>query len=98
MPNPTRRPHSAASRANLKRGGSPGRPKETGETREARRISRKLLLNPQYQTKLRRKLHDGSIHPSVEVMLWYYGFGKPKETIETTPPAPVRIVHEYAKE
>jgi hypothetical protein len=45
---------------------------------------------------LKEKLADCSLHPSVQVMLWYYAMGKPKETVETVPVVPVRIEHVYA--
>lgn len=80
------------SRANLRRGGPGGhRPDE----KEIKRISRTLLRDPAYCKNLRQRLREGKLQPGVEVMLWYYAFGKPAETIETKQVAPVRVVHEY---
>lgn len=97
MPNPLNR-RGAKSQANLKRGGSPGRPKTTEQDREVRRISKALLNDPQYRKRLLARLREGTIQPGVEAMLWYYAHGKPQETIETKTPLPVKLVHEYAME
>lgn len=58
---------------------------------EVRRISRKLVLDPVYQRTLRDKLHDGTLHPSVQTMLWSFAFGKPKELEEEKKAVPVQI-------
>lgn len=88
---------SAKARANLKRGGQPGRSKGAAREREVevRRISRKLLEDPVYQKNLKERLQTGRIQPGVEAMLWYYGYGKPPETVEQKVVIPVRIQHQY---
>lgn len=96
MPNPNKA-RGPKSVANLKRGGKGGDTRPSEQDKEVRRISRKLLLSPAYQTKLRARLESGAIQPGVEVMLWYYGFGKPVEIIETKQVIPIRIQHEYQK-
>lgn len=88
---------SAKSKANLKKGGSPGRAKTTEQEKEVRRISKKLLLNPTYQTNLKKRLNDGRLQPGIEALLYYYAFGKPPETVETKQVVPVRIQHQYAE-
>ena len=40
-------------------------------------------------------LHAGTIQPGVEVALWQYAFGTPKEIIESSQPVSVEIVHHY---
>lgn len=95
MPAPTRA-RGAKSLANLKRGGQHGAPKPTVEDKEVRRISKKLILNKTYQTNLRKLLNKGKLHPSVEVLLWYYAFNKPTETIESKQVVPVRIVNKFS--
>lgn len=87
----------AKSRANLKRGGSPGRPKSTVEDKRARKLARRLLSDPQYLKGLRRRLRTGTVQPGVEAMLWYYAEGKPAETVEAKVVTPVRITHEYSE-
>lgn len=62
---------------------------------QVRRISKRIILDRRHQEMIRKKMFDGTLHPSMMVLLYYYGFGKPKETVETTPPVPVKIVHEY---
>jgi hypothetical protein len=60
----------ARSIANLKRGGSKagGRPRKDDAVR---RISRRLILNPAYQRTLKAKLEDGTLHPSMQALVWY---------------------------
>jgi hypothetical protein len=84
-----------ASRANLRRGNpgnKGGRPRNDDAVR---RISRRLILNRAYQKDLRKRLEDGTLHPSIQALLWYYSFGKPREVIETQQITPVRIEHVY---
>lgn len=84
----------AKSRANLKRGGQKGAPRKS-VTDEARRLSRKLLSDPTYRKTLIKRLREGTIQPGVEALLYYFAYGKPKETVETVPPGDVKIIHEY---
>jgi hypothetical protein len=68
----------------LKRGGSPGRPKGVPNkaTKEVKELSRRLVLDPEYQQKLKQRLLKGTLTPAVEVLLWHYAFGKPKDTVD----------------
>ena len=70
----------------LKRGGSPGRPKgiPNKATKEVKELVRKLVLDPEYQAKLKQRLLKGTLPPAVETQLWHYGFGKPKDTLDLT--------------
>lgn len=65
-------------------------------TREAKDLAERLLTRPQYLRRLEKKLDEGTLHPSIEALLYYYRYGKPKEVIENTQPATVKIIHEYA--
>ena len=87
----------AKSKANLKKGGQPGRKKTTEQEKEVRRISKTLLGDPAYRKRLIERLRSGAIQPGVEAMLWYYAFGKPPETVETKQVVPVTIKHEYSE-
>ena len=93
LPNP-------AGTANLQRGSVKGEDKVTKKRavtdREVKRISLRLIRDKEYQRVLREKLQNCTLHPSVQVMLWQYAFGKVKEEIEVTPIVPVRITHEYS--
>lgn len=67
----------------LRRGQSPGRPK--GSVNKVTMVVRDLshqLLNPAYFKKLQADVEARDLHPSVEIMLWYYAFGKPKDTLQ----------------
>lgn len=98
MANPLKA-RGAKSLANLKRGGQklPTAQKKA-EIKEAQRISRKLLTDPQYRRRLIQRLRAGIIQPGVEALLWYYAFGKPTETIESNTPVPVTIIHQFEDE
>jgi hypothetical protein len=83
----------------LRKGGTnkgAGRPRVTPEDRQVKKICKKLILNPEYQQVIKRKMLDCTLHPSVQILLWYYAYGKPKETVETKQITPVRIEHVYA--
>lgn len=95
MPSPNKA-RGVKSRANLMKGGKDKR-RSNKDGGEVRRISRTLLLDKEYQKTLKARLREGKIQPGVEVMVWYYAFGKPTETIETKQVTPVKLVHEYAK-
>lgn len=81
--------------ANLKRGGRHGPPPKS-TTDEARKLSRKLLNDSAYRKALIRRLRAGTIQPGVEALLYYFAYGKPRETIETAHETQVKIVHQYA--
>jgi hypothetical protein len=71
------------SQANLLRGGgrSSGRPPKSDR---ARALALRLLDRPKHLQTLAEKLDTCTLHPSIHVALMYYGWGKPKEVIETT--------------
>jgi len=88
---------------NLRRGGQDrqANPPKTKEQKardaEIRKITRRLLLDKTYQDNLKERLRSGKIQPGVEVALYYYAFGKPPDSVDSRPPTPIRLVHEYAK-
>jgi hypothetical protein len=53
-------------------------------TREAREIAARLVDDPEYQRRLRQRLLDGELPPAIEVMLWHYAKGKPKDVVEVS--------------
>lgn len=97
---------AAGNAKNLKKGdnhGNKGRgtSQDRKDAAEVRKISRKLILDPAYQRNLTEKLRDGTAHPSVQSMLWYFAFGKPVDTNDDKPVVPVNIemvLHPDAKE
>lgn len=88
----------AKSKANLKKGGSPGRSKMTAEEREGRKLAKKLVSDKVYLKNLQERLRDGKAQPGVEVALWHYAHGKPPDVIENKTPSPVRIVNVFSEE
>lgn len=76
---------------NLKRGGSPGRPKGVPNkvTQEAREVAQRLVGDPKYQAQLVQRLEAGKLAPGVEVMLWNYAYGKPKEQVDVNVTSPL---------
>lgn len=66
-------------RKNLRPGPGPGRPKGSPNraTREVRALAQRLVLDPQYQAALWRRLCRGRAGP-LEPLLWKYAFGEPR--------------------
>lgn len=64
----------------------PGRPKGVPNkiTQEIREIARGLLSSEKYLNVLIRRLESGDLSPQMETLLWQYGYGKPKDTVEIT--------------
>ena len=65
-------------------GNSAGRPKGVPNkaTVEVKAVCAQLLDDPRYRARLKTRLLAGKLAPVVECMLWYYRFGKPKESVE----------------
>src|SRR5688572_16922403 len=53
-------------------------------TVEGREFAMLLVNDPVYRANLRERLVAGRLPPGIEVMLWYYAHGKPRETVELT--------------
>jgi hypothetical protein len=68
-----------------------GRPRgaKNHTTEEARRWARKILESPKYRASLRKRLLAGKA-PHIEVLLWHYGYGKPREQ-EASPAVAIQI-------
>jgi hypothetical protein len=72
----------------------PGRPKGLRNAStviriaEAREFAELVVSDPQYRQNLLERARKGLLHPSVELVLYYYAFGKPVESLsieDTTP-------------
>jgi hypothetical protein len=61
----------------------PGRPKGSLNQRtiEAKALARGLLNDPTYRKNLHARLRAGEAG-AMEVLLWHYAWGKPRETLE----------------
>ena len=57
-----------------------GTPNRT--TREVREFAQRLLTDPVYEARLKERLFAGELAPHLEGLLWAYGWGKPKDTID----------------
>jgi hypothetical protein len=57
-----------------------GTPNKT--TVELREFFSSVLRDPAYRAQLLTKARLGTLPPPVEIALWYYEMGKPKETID----------------
>jgi hypothetical protein len=70
----------------------PGRPKggHNKVTLQARELAVALVNSSKYLGHVKRQMEAGTLHPALQVMLWHYAFGKPKETVkvEGGPSAP----------
>lgn len=51
---------------------------------KARRIAAKILEDKVYLTNLIRRARAGVLAPAMEMMLWYYLFGKPLEKVSVS--------------
>lgn len=72
-------------------GNPAGKPKGPNKTTvEIRAVARALLEDPDYQAALKVRLALGTAGP-VEPLLYHYGYGKPKDTLELTRPVPLVI-------
>jgi hypothetical protein len=45
-----------------------------------------VLEDPTYRANLTRRAIRGRLHPSVEVQLYHYAYGRPKMSFEIEPP------------
>lgn len=52
-------------------------------TREIKEAARLLVEDPEYRAALAVRLKIGEAGP-IEVLLWHYSYGKPKEQVEVT--------------
>ena len=75
--------------------------REGGFTKEARKvksIAQRLLERPGYVRTLQTKLDNGTLHPSIQCLLWYYAHGKPVDTSGAEgKPVQVKIVNEFTE-
>ncbi len=55
-------------------------------THEAREFARKFLDSSDYRLSLERRILLDELPGGVEVMLWYYAFGKPTDKVEVSLP------------
>jgi hypothetical protein len=66
----------------------PGRPKGVPNkaTIEIKELARSLTLgDPEWVEATRKRLREGKEAPAIVTALLYYGYGKPKETVELAP-------------
>ena len=77
----------------LKRGGQPGRKKGVPNkaTVAGKEIAQGLLARPKYLKSLQEKLDAGKLEPALQVLLWHYAHGKPKETHDVKMPEGARF-------
>jgi hypothetical protein len=51
-------------------------------TIEIKEFCRGVLTSSKYRASLRARIADGRLPAAIESLMWYYAYGKPKETIE----------------
>lgn len=61
--------------------GRRGRGRDKRKT-EASNLAMNIVSSPEYLKNLRKRANAGIIAPAIEVMLWYYAYGKPVERSE----------------
>jgi hypothetical protein len=62
-------------------GNSAGRPKGSPNraTVEAKQVCAELIDDPEYRSKLKKRLLAGTLPPVLECLIWHYAKGKPKD-------------------
>ncbi len=80
--------------ANLKRGGSPGRPAgiPNKATQAIRQAAKAFVEDQQGQRKMLQQYRSGRLHPAIVTLLHHYAYGKPKETIDINTPMRALVV------
>jgi len=60
-----------------------GRPKGTQNvlTNQAREAAARILDSAEYLLSLKTRANAGTLPPPVEILLWHYRYGKPKDQI-----------------
>jgi hypothetical protein len=93
-PNPLRQADSGPLRG-LYRGGAHLRGRDHGaKKRYANRVkfvAERLLNDQVYRENLLKRLREGSA-PQIEVLLYYYAYGKPRERVEVDAPLTLPFV------
>src|SRR5262245_22462001 len=51
-------------------------------TADMKTRARELLSRPEYLRKLKQRLIQGTCPAGVEILLYYYAYGRPKETVQ----------------
>lgn len=54
--------------------------------KRAREVAIKIVADPEYLEKLKRRLILGIASPQIEQMIWQYAYGKPPDKIEVNVP------------
>ena len=53
-------------------------------TKQAREAASRILDSAEYLMSLKTRANEGTLPPPVEIMLWHYRYGKPKDQIVIT--------------
>ena len=72
----------SGTQAAIRAGYSPQTANAQWATVEAKAACAAIVDDPVYRTKLMAAARARTVAPAVEVMLWHYAYGKPKERVE----------------
>ncbi len=61
-------------------GRKPGVPNKV--TKEAKELAHRLLNDPEYKRSFEESWRARKVAPQIEMMVWHYAYGKPKETVQ----------------
>jgi hypothetical protein len=85
---------SARERANLRRGGSPGRRKRSPAEKAGAELLKKIFRSKEYLEEFTRRAIEGKLQAGVEAYGLALTFGRPKELIDLNQgPVSVQIIH-----
>lgn len=55
------------------------------QTREAREFAKQILESQEYRDSLIKRIREGTLPSNIEMLLYHYRFGKPKDVVEFVP-------------
>jgi hypothetical protein len=85
---------SARERANLRRGGSPGRRRRSPAEKAGAELLKKIFRSPEYLKNFQQRAIEGKLQAGVEAYALQLTFGKAKDLIDLNQgPVSVQIIH-----
>ncbi len=92
MPRETTQFRAGHGRAGGRQKGTPNK-----ATREVRAVARQLVADREYRRNLRERLREGTAG-QMEVVLWQYAYGKPKDVQDQNGEVTLRVEYEQDAE
>jgi hypothetical protein len=85
---------SAREKANLRRGGSPGRRKRSKAEKAGAELLKNIFRSGEYLQNFQQRALEGKLQAGVEAYALQLTYGKPKDILDVNQgPTVVRIIH-----